>query len=98
MADEVYKILQSRLRRNAQHTNCGDQPDCDVHRNTLSEESNSQTRKKTRVAPPGAEVKNIGKFWNYSGISAKLDFEKKPPMINLNVFVTFHFILGSPVS
>jgi len=55
MADEVYKILQSRLRRNAQHTNCGDQPDCDVHRNTLSEDTNSQSRKKTRVAPPGAE-------------------------------------------
>ena len=62
MADEVYKILQSRLRRNAQHTNCGDQPDCDVHRNTLSEESNSQTRKKTRVAPPGAEVKKSGEI------------------------------------
>ena len=75
MADEVYKILQSRLRRNAQHTNCGDQPDCDVHRNTLSEESNSQTRKKTRVAPPGAEVKKSGEI--LFRISAKLDFEKK---------------------
>ena len=88
MADEVYKILQSRLRRNAQHTNCGDQPDCDVHRNTLSEESNSQTRKKTRVAPPGAEVKKSGEI--LFRISAKLDFEKKTPMINLKVFAIFH--------
>lgn len=56
MADEVYKILQSRLRRNAQHTNCRDQqPDCDVHINTLSEDTNCHARKKTRVAPPGAE-------------------------------------------
>ena len=84
MADEVYKILQSRLRRNAQHTNCGDQPDCDVHRNTLSEDTNSQTRKKTRVAPPGAEVKKNRKilksesstkiFKNFR-TTAKLDFD-----------------------
>ena len=61
MADEVYKILQSRLRRNAQHTNCRDQqPDCDVYINTLSEDTNSHARKKTRVAPPGAEVKKNG--------------------------------------
>ena len=47
MADEVYKILQSRLRRNAQHTNCRDQqPDCDVYINTLSEDTNSHARKK----------------------------------------------------
>ena len=64
MADEVYKILQSRLRRNAQHTNCRDQqPDCDVYINTLSEDTNSHARKKTRVAPPGAEVK---KKWDKS--------------------------------
>ena len=88
MADEVYKILQSRLRRNAQHTNCGDQPDCDVHRNTLSEESNSQTRKKTRVAPPGAEVKKVGKF--YLGLVQNWILKKKTPMINLKVFAIFH--------
>ena len=66
MADEVYKILQSRLRRNAQHTNCRDQqPDCDVYINTLSEDTNSHARKKTRVAPPGAEVKKkLGQIEN----------------------------------
>jgi len=59
MADEVYKILQSRLRRNAQHTNCGDQPDCDVcrkARNSMSEDPNSHAaRKKARAVPPGGE-------------------------------------------
>ena len=61
MADEVYKILQSRLRRNAQHVNCGDQPDCDACRKARNstgtpEDPNGHARKKARVAPPGGEV------------------------------------------
>ena len=63
MADEVYKILQSRLRRNAQHVNCGDQPDCDACRKARNstgtpEDPNAHARKKARVVPPGGEVNN----------------------------------------
>ena len=56
MADEVYKILQGRLRlKQAQLDNCGDQYDCDgcTHHSTKQHLDDSARRKRTSNSNSG---------------------------------------------
>jgi len=59
MADEVYKILQGRLRlKQAQLDNCGDQYDCDIgcmHHSTKQHLDDSARRKRTSNSNTGED-------------------------------------------
>ena len=58
MADEVYKILQSRLRKQAQHDNstCGDQYDCEGCRQAAKQQITDDSAKRKRPNSTGGEV------------------------------------------